>query len=258
MTASDRLLTIIRSLNEMRLCTIVDLHRETGIPRTAVYRAIETLCEHGYVQRVPNQNRYRLTSEIRQLSAGYREEGAIVEAATPAIEKLQRQFLWPTSFATIEKDRMVIRETTRYRSPFVFDTGNVGLSLPILQSAIGLAYIAFCSPESRRIVLELLRHSTDPLNAVALDTNATERALLLTARRGYGYRKGGVGVNTSSIACPVMGADGAVGALGMSFATSAVSHPKALSEFLPALREAAIEISTHAASFLTPEPRASD
>ncbi len=255
-TASDRLLTILRSFNEMGSCTVLELHQVTGISRTAVYRAVETLCAHGYVRRVPDDNHYRLTSEIRQLSSGYRDEEWIVEAGAPVIERLQRRFLWPTSLSTIDKDRMVIRETTRYRSPFVFDTGAVGRRLPVLTTAMGIAFLAFCSPPSRRIVLDLLRDSADPLDELARDARKTERLLRGTARRGYAYRRGGIRTNTSSIARPVMGEDGAVGAVCITFATSAVSQHEALAQFLPALREAAAEISAYAGTPARTAPRA--
>lgn len=248
MTASDRLLTIIRSFNEIGSCTVLELHRETRIPRTAIYRAVETLRAHGYVQRVPNDNHYRLTSRIRQLSAGFRDHDWIAEAAAPTLEKLQRQLVWPASLSTIDNDRMIIRETTRYRSPFVFDAGGVGVTLPVLGSAIGLAYLAFCNPSARRIALKLLRASTDPADAVARDERATEQLLRTTRRRGYGYRSGGAGPNTSAIATPVMGEDGAIAALGMSFATSVVKQQQAVAEFLPALRTASLEISKYLAA----------
>src|SRR5262249_24951775 len=144
MTVYDRVLVVLRSLNELGSCTVLELHRATGISRTATYRVVESLKRHGYVQQVPNDSRIRLTSEVRALSAGYREDDWSAEVGAAAIAQLQKEVSWPTSLATPRRDCMIVRQTTRYRSPFVFDEGTVGTRLPMLTSALGLAYLAFC------------------------------------------------------------------------------------------------------------------
>src|SRR5207245_10328716 len=96
-------LRVLRPLNQLASCTVLDLHRATGISRQAIYRAVEHLGGQGYVQRIPGDGRIRLTSEVRALSAGYRDDDWIVEAGAPALERLQRQVRWPTSLATADK-----------------------------------------------------------------------------------------------------------------------------------------------------------
>jgi IclR family transcriptional regulator, mhp operon transcriptional activator len=245
MATDDRILRVIRAANELGACTVLDLHRATGISRAAVYRVIENLCRHGYVRRIPKDSRFRLTAEIRKLSSGYREDAWIVDVGAPVIARLQQEFRWPTSLATPDKDKMIVRETTRYRSPFVFDTGNVGMHLPILCSSLGLAYLSLCSPRTRQITLALLRQSTHPDDQIAMDRGETERLLRNTARRGYGYRQGGITANTSSISVPLSTEREVAGSICITFATSVVSQREALAQFLPALRQAAAEIVAH-------------
>jgi IclR family transcriptional regulator, mhp operon transcriptional activator len=245
MATDDRILRVIRALNEHAPSTVLDLHRATGISRAAVYRVVENLCRHGYLQRIPEDSRFRLTSEIRKLSSGYRDDSWIVDVGAPVIARLQHEFRWPTSLATPDKEKMVVRETTRYRSPFVFDTGNVGMHLPMLRSSLGLAYISSCSTRTRQITLELLRQSSDPDDSIAQHRGETERILRNTVRRGYGYRENGITPNTSSISVPVTTASDVVGSICITFATSVVSQREAVEEFLPALRETAAEIAAH-------------
>jgi IclR family transcriptional regulator, mhp operon transcriptional activator len=245
MATDDRILKVIRAANELGACTVLDLHRATGISRPAVYRVVENLCRYGYLRQIPKDSRFRLTAEIRKLSSGYREDGWIVDVGAPVIARLQQEFRWPTSLATPDKEKMIVRETTRYRSPFVFDTGNVGMHLPILLSSLGLAYISFCSPRTRQITLELLRQSDHPDDHVATNRVETERLLRNTMRRGYGYREGGITPNTSSISVPLLTERDVVGSICITFATSVVPQRDALAQFLPALRNAAAEIATH-------------
>ena len=137
---------------------------------------------------------------------------------------------------------MLVRETTRYRSPFVFDNGAVGLRLPILTTALGLAWVAFCPEKARLVALDLLRHSADPWDAMARNGAEAGRRLRLVRGHGFGYRQGGYSARTSSIGVPVMGQGGAVGAVCVTFATSAVTRRHAAGELLPLLRAAAAEI----------------
>jgi IclR family mhp operon transcriptional activator len=241
----DRLLRVLRSLNEIGPCTILQLSRATGISRPAVYRVVDSLCRHGYVQRIPSDSRIRLTSEIRALSAGYRDDDVIVEAGGPILRRLQREVRWPTSLATPDKDRMVVRETTRYRSPFVFDAGTVGTELPILRTALGLAYLSSCAQSARSIILGLLQDSTDPGDGPA-NGKKIETLLKLTAQRGYAVRRGGVQSNTSSIAIPLRRGGDVVGAMCVTYATSVLTDKEAVAQLLPALRDAAAEFAVRA------------
>ena len=242
-----RLLRVLEALNTIGSCTVLDLARSTGISRPAVYRAVDHLCRGGYAQRVPGNSRVRLTSKVRALSAGYRDDDWIVEVGAPILAQLQKEVRWPSSLATADKDRMVVRETTRYRSPFVFDVGGVGIRLPMLASSLGLAYVAFCAANTRQIILNLLRQSKDAVDAPARRPKELERLLKTTQRRGYGFRQGVLVAATSSIAVPIMVEGDALGSVCVTYASSAVTQRQAVTEFLPRLRAAAAAIVAGAA-----------
>jgi len=241
MAKDDRLLAVLRSLNELGLCTVLDLHRATGISRPAVHRIVENLCESGYAERVNNGSDVRLTSNVLALSSGYREESWIAERARPALSRLQERLRWPLSFATPERGLMVVRETTRYRNPFVFDEGRTGLRLPMLSTALGLAYLAYCDQSTRDVTLSLLRNGTE--GGLAYGEHELGRRLERTEQRGYAFRRGGVVPRTSTLAVPVLGVEVAIGALCTTFASVAASHTSATETFLPLLKDASAEIS---------------
>jgi IclR family transcriptional regulator, mhp operon transcriptional activator len=243
-----RLLQVLESLNEIGSCTIVDVHRATGISRPAIYRIVSALVRSGYLQRIPGDSRVRLTWKVRTLSAGYRDDDWIVEAANPVLAQLQKEVRWPSSLAIPDRDKMVVRETNRHRSPFVFDSGSVGLHLPMLRSSLGLAYLAFCERRTRMITLALLRGSKDRGGASARDRKESERQLRNTAQRGYGFRQGGIEARTSSVAVPVLIDSEALASICVTYATSALTLKSAATQFLPLLRAAAKDIAASAPS----------
>ncbi len=102
MAINERLLTIIRSINELGICTVLDLHRATGISRPAVHRIVDSLCSLGYIERISGQSSVRLTSLILTLSNGYKPDYQLAETAMPVLAKLQERIRWPHAFAAPE------------------------------------------------------------------------------------------------------------------------------------------------------------
>lgn len=242
----DRLLRLIRALNEHGPCTVVSLNRETLISRQAIYRLLRVLCEAGYAKSLPDTHQYQLTSLVLELTDRVRDQERITEVATPVLGALQKRVVWPTSYADFEQGQMIVRVTTRRNSPLVFDRSRTGIRLPVLESSLGLAYLAFCAPPTRSTILNILEQSSDPLDRLARDPAAVKRLLRETVKRGYGSREGGsIGEATSSISVPVVTGRYAVGAVTTTFLTSALSIEDAARKFLSELQKSAAEISRH-------------
>lgn len=243
MAIDGRLLTVIRSINELGICTVVDLHRATGISRPAVHRIIDSLCSLGYVERVNGHSSVRLTSEILALSSGYKPENRMAERAMPVLEELQKRIRWPHTFAAPESDMMVIQATTRHHNPFVFDRGRIGLRLPFLTTAIGCVYLAHCSEEEKSAIISRLQsHNLRDDTFDEMLTSARYR-IASAAEKGYALRAGGEPERTTTIAVPVVVYATAVGALCTTFPTTAIAIDEACSKYVPTLREAAGNIA---------------
>ena len=239
MAIDGRLLTVIKSINDLGICTVVDLHRVTGISRPAIHRIVDSLCSFGYVERVNGQSSVRLTSQILCLSAGYKPENRMAEQAAPLLEQLQQHIRWPHTFATPENDMMVIQETTRHCNPFVFDRGRTGLRLPMLSTAIGCVYLAHCGQDEREATLDRLqqRHLRDGVSHDML--TAARYRIANAAEKGFALRSGGEPERTTTIAVPVIIYSTAVGALCTTFPTSAIPLEEACSKYIPELKDAA-------------------
>ena len=243
MAIDGRLLTVIKSINDLGICTVVDLHRATGISRPAIHRMVDSLCTFGYTERVNGQSSIRLTSQILSLTAGYRPENRLAEKAVPVLRGLQKRVRWPHTFATPQNGMMVVQETTRDSNPFVFDSGRTGLHLSMLATAMGCAYLAFCEPGERERLLEEIRSRFEP-GEEFLQTLARARyRIAQAAEKGFAMRSGGEPERTSTIAVPVVIHSTAVGALCTTFPTSAVAMEEAVTRYVPELQAAARSIA---------------
>lgn len=242
MRGVTRTLGVLRALNEHNGARVSDLAQKTAIPRPSLYRILETLRGLGYVRRDPDAERYELTIQVRALSDGFRDEGWIREAALPAMQSLQRDIVWPTDIATFYDDAMWLRETTRRQSPLTIDAATVGLRLPMLKSATGKAYLAYCGEAERETILQNLKRSKLAEDSRARDSRYVKEVLATTRRNGYGEQDREIFPKTAAIAVPIKRGERVVGCLNISFIASALDPRDAAARYLCALTAAAAAI----------------
>lgn len=241
MRAAERTLEVLRALNETNPARVSDLHAATRISRPSLYRVLETLCVLGYVRKRGDE-RYELTARIRQLASGFREDAWICETALPVMQGLQREIVWPTDLAMLDGEAMLLAETTRQASPLTIDAFRAGARLPLLRTAAGRAYLAWCPAAERRAVLDTLEREPDSLGLGARDRRAITQVLAQTRRNGYGQQFGELDGKIGAIAVPVMLGERVVATLGITFISSALTCAEAARRYLTPLRGAAEEI----------------
>jgi len=239
----ERTLQVLRAVNDEPGAGVSALAQRTGIPRPSLYRILGTLCTLGYVQRVPNGDGYAPTILVRSLSDGFNDEAWVKAAALPVMEELQREVVWPTDIASFFDDAMYLRETTRRSSPLTVDNARVGLRLPMLLSATGRAYLSFCSDAERRAIVDRLRRSRAPEDALARDPRFVSNLVRTTRRKGYGERHGELFEKTGAIAVPVMRGERVLCCLNISFIASALMPAEAAARYLAPLKAAAQKIA---------------
>jgi IclR family mhp operon transcriptional activator len=247
-------LALLNALNrELIGATPSRLSEKTGIHRTTVRRLLETLQEEGYVRRSPSDDSYRLTLKVRELSEGFRDDHWISSIAAPLLGELLIEVVWPTDLTTLDVDAMIVRETTHRFSRLSFHRSIVGRRLPILETASGLAYLAFCPIAEREELLELLSLQTGREGEIARDTREVERLILRTNRKGFGenYRDWDLEQRIASIAIPIRAGELVLGCLNLVYIADAMTIDHAAEKYLPAMKktrakiEAALEQIDH-------------
>jgi IclR family mhp operon transcriptional activator len=224
--------------------TVSEVAQEIRLPRTTVYRILETLCDSGFAARDAADDRYRLTLLVRGLSHGFADEAWIAGIASPCVEELGRELVWPVSLATLSGTRMMLRETTDHATPLALERYSAGFRAPLLGSAPGRAYLAFCPGVERDSLLDRLAQSDheDDLPARApradllrmLNDISTQGYAIVTRTRRL--------VDEVSASVPVMVHDRVLAAITVRFVSSTVPQRSALERFLPKLRLGAAKI----------------
>jgi IclR family mhp operon transcriptional activator len=223
--------------------TVSEVAREIRLPRTTVYRMLETLCDSGFVFRDAVDERYRLTIQVRSLSAGFDDEAWVTQIAKPHLFELGESIVWPVYIATLCETKLMVREATDHFSPLAIERYSAGVQLPLLTTSTGHVYLACCADEQRTALLEILGRSKKDEDRLAGAPAELQRLLAETRAQGYAtaVRTRRL-VEEISLSVPVVLKNRAPAVLSVRFATSAVPLKIGLDRFLPKLRHCAAKI----------------
>ena len=217
-----RAFLVLEALNRRRSTTLSVLAAETGLPRPTLARLLRTLIELGYASKVSRQDGYRLTDHVLALAGGVRFIDHLVDAAIPHMSRFTSEHGWPLYLATLSAGAMTIRPSTAPESPMSFETAGYNRRSPLLQGALGLAWLAFCADEQRRTILRGIGMRQGP---------ALSGALAQIRRDGFAFTRPPRPMRIHGMAVPILGADRMLGCLSMRFPRSAMSEEAAGQRF---------------------------
>lgn len=238
-----RALQILEALNQETVTTLEKLHERTTLPKPTLVRLLDTLIDGGYVRRISRTAGYALAERVLRLSNGFRYADRVVDAARPFMHALTAEHKWPVAIATFENNAMIVRAGTRHKSPFSTDPNYLNTKLPMLVSALGRAYLAFCPDDERETILAMLRMSSARVNATARDEKAVARLLSGIRKNGYASTAPVPGDPSMGLAIPIMRGNDVAAAMTMRYFGSAMTEEEAVRRYLAPMRAAALAIS---------------
>jgi IclR family mhp operon transcriptional activator len=238
-------LSILEVLNRRAISTVDQVAAETGLPKSTVVRVLAKLAGRGYVQRLPHRKGYMLGERVLNLSSGFRSHDPVVEAAQPLLAAFTVRHKWPVSLATYEIDSMRVRASSSEESPFATATDRARLNrrVPLLISAHGRAYLAFCPEDERHIILSLLQASSRTDDLVSRDEHYV-RAVIETIRRaGYALTAPVPDEPAIGLAVPVISDTRVLATISLRYLGKAMSEADVAKMYLAPLRELASAIA---------------
>lgn len=227
--AVRRSFAVLEALSRRRNSTLSTLIDETGLPRPTVVRLLHTLIGLGYATRLSRQQGYRLTDRVLGLSESIRYVDHLVDAAIPHMSRFTAEHGWPLYLATLSYGAITIRHSTAPESPRAFEGAELNAKRPMLISALGRAWLAFCTDEERRGILRDIGGLTRR-QEIALDAQ-----LARVRREGVAFTQTSRPTRLNGIAVPVMQAgphgNRVIASLTMRFPRSAISEADAAKRF---------------------------
>jgi IclR family transcriptional regulator, mhp operon transcriptional activator len=222
--------------------TVSEVSQEIRLPRTTVYRILETLSGAGYVFRDKTDDRYRATAVVRGLADGYDEEAWAALQAKTVLRSLSQELGAPTAIATLSGASMLVRETAGAAEsdgrPFA-----TGYRVPVISSAAGRVYLTFCTDAQRENLLAVLSRGSREEDKLA--RNRGEVDVILAEAKAAGYAtsvRARRASDEANLAIPIQLSERMLVALSVRFSGATVPVKTAVEKYLPTMREAAGKI----------------
>ena len=194
---------MLRTLNDVERASVGALHRATGLPKPTVVRLLETLIHAGYVAQEGPGGDYYPTARVLGLARGLDRASRLVRLASPILADYRASMPWPSDLAVFDRDAMVIIETNREPGAIALNR-SVGTRMPMLSSALGRAFLAFCPDDVRDVAIAAVRGKPDPLVQRPMREPALRRMLARFRRQGFAFNDRELSPRTRGVGVPVI------------------------------------------------------
>lgn len=197
--------------------TIRQVMRELGLPRSTVYRILNTLLAHRIVRR-SSDGVFSLGPRLTALAARVKADGStydLAEIALPLAQQLRDELGEPTKLSVRDGDRAKVIVAVLGRHEYT-PAPSIGTSYPLHAGAASKMIMAHLSPA------ELDRHLNAPLTRYTpktiTDPDKLRADLARIRKQGYAMDLGEHNLTVHAVAAPVMDPAGRfLGALSIPY-----------------------------------------
>lgn len=238
-------LALLEALNRRSISSVDQLAAQTNLPKATIVRMLRNLAAGGYAQQLPRRKGYMLGERVLNLSSGFRSRDLVVEAARPLIKAFTAKHKWPVSLATLEIDSMRVRVSSGADSPFATSTDRARLNrrVPLMISAHGRAYLAFCPADERSIILSLLKGSARRDDLAVRDEHAVSSIMGTIRRAGYAITAPMPDEPAIGLSVPVLSGDAVLATISLRYLGRAMPEAEVVKRYLAPLRTLALAIA---------------
>ncbi|WCM21173.1 IclR family transcriptional regulator [Paraburkholderia bryophila] len=245
--SSDEVTALARGLTVLRAVAAADAplsNREltelTGIPKPTVSRITATLVGAGFLFRLPDSERFVLTSSVLELSNGFLRNFDIRARARPFLIALAERTALSVHLAVRDRLDMVVIDAIRPRSAVLVSRLEIGSRMNLSRTAIGRAYLAALAPADRdKLLIGLQAAEGDDWGHVGTRLDA---ALEDTIERGYAIATGEWHNGLNAIALGFTGPSGERYAVNCGGSADQCPRDWLISRAAPALLECVAQI----------------
>jgi len=223
----NRALTAVELVADAGEIGVSELGRQLGVHKATASRLAATLAEHGFVERDPVTERYRLGYALVALAGAAMSNLDLVRTARPILEELAERTHETVNLGVLAGDAVVyLDQVTGTRS--VVAVNWVGRRTRLHDTSNGKVLLAFAGEaEVDRVLSGTLERATP---RTIVDPDELRSQLAAVRERGWAQTLEELEDGLNAVAAPVRDADGAVAAAisvsGPAFRMSEVDLPR--------------------------------
>ena len=202
--------------------TLTELSRRLAINKTSVYRLVNTLCDHGYLQKDDKAKAYSLGIRTIPLAHSFLQKADIVTKIKPYVDEIHKEYDLHIDVGLIQNSSiyLVYRRESRDTLAFLHFTAAGDLH----NLATGKAAMAYMDEEQlepfiQRSITEANRHRRS-----TVQPNELRKELAATRERGYSVNREVFLPGLISIGAPLFNLHEMKVVGGVSFDSSTANH----------------------------------
>ncbi|MEX3789619.1 IclR family transcriptional regulator [Paraburkholderia sp. BR14374] len=235
-TALARGLTVLRAVAAAHApLSNRELGELTGIPKPTVSRITATLVGSGFLLRLPESERFVLTSSVLELSNGFLRNFDIRSRARPFLIELAERTALSVHLAVRDRYDMVVIDAIRPRSAVLVSRLEIGSRMSLTRTAVGRAYLAALAQADRdRLLIGLQTAEGDDWGYIG---SRLVSAIQDTLERGFAIATGEWYNGLNAIALGFVGPSGERYAVNCGGSADQCPRDWLISDAAPALLE---------------------
>ena len=223
---------------------ITELSRRLKLHKNNIFRILATLTNRGYVEQNQSNDNYRLGLKTLELGQTYIRHAGLLRVARPVMEELNKE-INENIYIGILKDKFAFYLDVVESSHTVRVLSRVGCRVPTYCSAIGKVQLAYESMENIMSVLTKKKLESYTPRTI-IDRDKILDHLRLIKELGYAVDDEEWDEGVRCVGAPVFDyTRKVIGALSISAPSVRLSMDRIKKEYVPLLRKAAAEISSH-------------
>jgi IclR family pca regulon transcriptional regulator len=196
--------------------TLSEIAEAAALDAGTTFRMLNTLVELGYVARVPDSKRFRLTLKVLDLGFHAMARKDLRALVRPVLRSLVGTLVEAASFGVVDGGDVIYIERVRAGQARLGMDIRVGTAIPAATSAIGRAILAFLPADALEQVLAVAPRQ-GLLHEVVPDRSTLLPILADIRRRGYVAQECVIAGKLHLLAAPVLDRDGVpVGAVSIA------------------------------------------
>lgn len=186
--------------------TLSELARAADIDPGTAFRMLNTLVTLGYVARVPESRRFRLTLKVVDLGLHAIGRADLRELARPILRSLVGEISEAASVGVLDGPDILYIERVRAGLIRLGVDIRIGTRIPATYSVIGQAILAFLPPRELARLLDMAPRG-DAAGARRMSRSELTRTFETVRKQGYALQDSAFGNGLRILAAPVLDID---------------------------------------------------
>lgn len=222
--------------------TLSEIAAASDLDAGTAFRMLNTLETSGYVVRVPESKRFRLSLKATELGLHAIGQADLREVARPILRSLVGEVNEAASLGVLDGGDILYIERVRAGVTRLGVDIRIGTTIPALNSIIGHALLAFLPPAGLERALAA-KPRTESMPPISTSRKAIDQSLRTVREAGYTLCDSPLGNGLRILAVPVLDLDGyPVAAISVAAPTFRLDQENFRSRALAPVQQAAREL----------------